>query len=146
VKQIIDAEQLRELTEGQKKKLREWWKPQFGDVLNSVKCGGWHLPKYDGSPTYYYPLRVRERVVGACGGCWDCESVIDDGDNPAVMPDKTSLPLLSVGQMIELLDNIFQKDKSIEHNKMQININKTILWIGNSQLCDALWQAVKAVL
>lgn len=123
MKQRITIEQLNELTEEQKVNLREWWKPQSGDVLNSIKCGEVVFVYADGQDRLNFDSDGYE---------WDIK--------------KNCLPLISAGQMIELLDDIFQKDKSIEHDKMQININKTILWIGNSQLCDALWLAVKEVL
>ena len=120
----ITPEQLLELTDEQKQNLRELWGHRKWDLCAQFRDGRFiatHCIRDD--PPYEL-----------------CDTT------SLVLFKHTLLPILSIGQMIELLDNIFQKDKSIEHNKMQININKTILWVGNSQLCDALWQAVKAVL
>ena len=143
MKQRITSEQLQELNEEQKQRLRDLWKSGLGDSFATFIASGWRLPKYDGPPIFY-ESRIREKIVGACGGYCDCESVIDDGDDPAVMPDETSLPLLSIGQMIEILTTVTKNEK---YNDLWHLLNGcSKCRIAGIELCDALWQAVKAVL
>ena len=137
MKQIIDAEQLRELTEGQKKKLREWWKPQFGDVLNSVKCG----------EVVFIYADSQDRLNFDSDGCeWDIKEYC--------------LPLLNIGQMIEILKSKSEQittcynEKGVElmvwtefPEKMQhISGRLRLSRYKDDSYCDALWQAVRAVL
>lgn len=130
----INTDQLQELSEEQKQKLHEWWQPEPGDSFAIFISGGWHLPKYDGPPVYH-ESRIKENIVGACGGYWDCECVIDDGEDPAATPDKTSLPLLSIGQMIEMLQ------KLNPYTDWDIKFS-----VADTELCDTLFCSLKAVL
>jgi len=75
VKRRIDVSQLNELTDGQKQKLREWWKPEPGDWYYSPCNDGTYQP---------YGLYM-----------WH-----DDG-----IEKYKPLPALDIGQMIELLQN-----------------------------------------
>jgi hypothetical protein len=111
MKQRISIEQLQELTEEQQHRLREWWKPEFGDMLV--------MPPHTTIEVIDEELfKILQRVK------------LDY--NPA-------LPLLSIGQLIELLNGL-DLDGETEQS-----INDGIMWI-NDNLCDALWSAVKKVL
>jgi len=140
MKQRITIEQLNELTEEQKVNLREWWKPQFGDVLNSIKCGEVVFVYADGQDRLNFDSDGYE---------WDIK--------------KNCLPLISAGQMIEIL-NDKTKEQAIGYN------DSGCFWhvrfggkgtgsmlegfgekfssddIEGGCLVEALWQAVKAVL
>jgi hypothetical protein len=118
MKQHITIDDLNQLTDKQKEKLREWWKPRAGDKLDSggIVSADAELP-----------------VVGI----W-----VDD----MWSRDNKSFPLLSIGQMISFLyshdyqfninfdPNIYEEAKGIEFNYEYVN------------LCDALWEAVKYIL
>jgi hypothetical protein len=107
MKQRISIEQLQELTEEQQYRLREWWKPQEGD---------WYHDKTYGES--YYGMEVGGYDV------YTLEPAIDD------------LPLLNIGQMIELLQSFNDKD-IWKYNDIDIT---------SDNFCDALWSAVKEVL
>jgi hypothetical protein len=110
MKQRITCEQLKELTEEQKQRLREWWKPQEHDIY--VVWGDY---------------------VTAVGK--GCESDINK---------ENCTPLLSIGQMIEIVANHF---KEVKMPVVQIGDEvKTDFYGAMMPLCDALWQAVKEVL
>ena len=155
MKQRIEQADLEGLNDAQKDRLRELWEPEPGESFATFIASGWHLPKYDGSPVYH-KSRIRENIVGACGGYWDCESVIDDGDDPAVIPDKTSLPLLSIGQIIRIVRRVKQMDIYTVDDQWVVqlfdletcaNDGRDCEWENSSrELCDALWQAVKEIL
>lgn len=121
MKQMITVEQINELSEKQKEKLREWWKPTPNDLFS------------DGKKTfcvynpYYEQLATRAQM----------------------------LPLLSIGQMIELLENKKTQSETLDIHSPKGLVNQWSLWYANGdfpkkyeklQLCDALWQAVKECL
>lgn len=113
MKQRITVEQLNELTEEQKEKLREWWEPADGDVF------------------------FRNGRVQVCD-----EGYYHDKEN--------CYPLLSTGQMIELLlshkEIDFMYDAGFSYIK---DTDIELAWNGmnnGAELCDALWEAVKATL
>lgn len=118
MKQYITPEQLNELTPEQKERLREWWRPRIKDGIISPYC-------------------VDSGFYGAGS---------DPYDN--AMPDKDALPLLSIGQCIELANVIqISKDMGWSENKQDYEV----WWLVNGryyqgELIHALWQAVKAVL
>ena len=114
MKQRITSEQVSELTEKQKKKLRERWKPETYDIVID-----------DNNNDYVIEVDKKGRI----GFVMDNEGIIP--------PQKKIdfLPLLSVGQMIELLDE--------EQNFYKLT---DIIRLGPYSLCDNLWQEVKAVL
>ena len=90
MKQRITVDQLQELTEEQKQRLRGWWKPEEGDLVYNK---------------FFNEFKQEE------------------------------LPLLDIGQMIELLLNR-AVDPIEEPYELFINEN----------LCNELWSAVKQVL
>lgn len=118
MKKRISVDQMRELTKEQKKKLCEWWHPEHGDNF------------YDYIETAYT----------------DCIVFLNGNDIKGCQGDEykkeNCLPLLNIGQMIELLENK-------EHNNHLI---RQIFHITSSQidnvdnLCDALWEAIKSIL
>jgi hypothetical protein len=130
MKQRITVEQLQELTEEQKQRLREWWKPEPGDIMLDIKMG-----------------------------C--LETLVEGGNGKAIIEHIKSdskarfLPLLSIGQMIELIES---KDDCINITKLLTDIDHKELWGWETalrhlrksscdiELCDALWQIVKEVL
>jgi len=113
MKQRITVEQLNELSDAQKQRLRELWEPQDGDFIYSAKHG--HTEFLEVAPMRGHGDYLKNR-------------------------DK-SLPLLSIGQMIEIL---VKDDDFFNINQMYDSwrIDK----IYNKELCDALWQAVKEIL
>lgn len=125
MKQHITIDQLNELSEQGKEKLREWWKPQVGHMVLWDHLSG--------------PLTRN----GEC--MWD-DLTKDDFEKDDY------LPLLSIGQMIEFLNEnsmrITRQDHEgaecwyIEHSKFDNNK----IWMFIPELCDALWEAVKQVL
>jgi hypothetical protein len=120
MKQRISIEQLQELTGEQQQRLREWWKPQEGD---------WYHDKTYGES--YYGMEVGGYDV------YTLKPAIDD------------LPLLNIGQMIELLENKNPSLK-IENNYYDEIDPDSFIWGVDGKradnFCDALWNAVKKVL
>lgn len=121
MKQHITIEQLDELTKSAKNKLRKWWKPTEGD---------WLREKY----------WEEAKIIGL--GCWspECECLTMYGPTNR---KNEYLPLLSISQLIEFLDEI-APDKIIE-----VIDNETLgLSYGFpvDDFCDDLWEAVKEVL
>jgi hypothetical protein len=121
VKRRIEPEQLNELTPEQKERLRELWKPQEFDVcLFAAEICAIDVVREN--------YEIHERI-----DTWfwfvDCEG------RPVTKDD--CLPLLDIGQMIELLRKIsFNAIESLDYSGA----------IQSEKLCDALWQAVKSVL
>ena len=117
MKQYITPDQLNELSEKGKKRLRKWWKRQDGDLVEWLGY---------------------ERVLHSVS--MECE----------FWPDKEELlPLLSIGQMIEFLED---KTKSEFHIFRRV-IDWKIVYEGldygkklGEGICDALWEAIKEIL
>lgn len=127
MKQRISVEQLQELTEEQKGRLREWWRPRKGD--------------------WYYYLNIQY------------SHVITDSSEYALSSynnhKRDYLPLLSIGQCIELL-----KDKAPENVVCELMVrlfsggwifadeNQVLVPTCRKpvELVDALWEQIKAVL
>ncbi len=130
MKQHLDPKDLDQLTDSGKQKLREWWKPKVGDFYKNIYSEGFDL-------------------IGV--GCMsqECECPTMDRFD-ALDEKKMCLPLLSIGQMIQFLD---------EHGWEYINLGKDIKGdysvscnIGSKEAndmgrvtgestCDALWSA-----
>jgi len=106
MKQYITREQLlNELDDDAKERLREWWKPQFADV---------YVARLDEmGPDYtFFPI--------TCKG---------HGEDYANVSKDESLPLLSIGQMIEF----------IEHNKGIKTITKNNVWLDSKKSKEDWW-------
>ena len=134
MRQGITVENLKELSPEQQEKLRAWWKEhkEEGDHFVNIDEETGNIPTFGSG------------VNGSCGGYWNCECQIDDGEDPSCRPEENSLPILSIGQMIELLDN-FTEEPSLKNENLRLSINRT-MWLGNSKLVDSLFQAVKEIL
>lgn len=100
MKQHVTPEQLSDLSEHGKARLREWWRPKHCDL--------------------YWP----------------------SGSNGSGTRD---YPLLSIGQMIEFLEQMFEEGKDIRHYHHGIGF-KNIVWDNKEDLRDALWNACVEVL
>jgi len=122
VKQRIELAQLNELTDEQKEKLREWWKPKRHDVFYSY---------YAKTEAVYQP------------------GMFIGGRPPK---SNKCIPLLSIGQMIEILgDNLtsiingdsgYQICTATEFRGLQGSVAGEVY----GELADALWPAVKPIL
>jgi len=133
MRQHISIKQLNELSEKGKERLRKWWKPKIGD---------WQAYR---NITSLIEEPEFER---------DYEEYVLH-----IMANKDILPLLSIGQMVEFLDEYQEKvgtdleyiDES-DYDRVVGTIlrrykNKNACDIGwKGELCDALWEAVKEVL
>ncbi len=147
MKQHITPEQLNELTGEQKERLREWWEPDNGQWVYAKEWDGLYSAVSLGK---YFFIDVNSCSDGGCG-C--CSSGIDLND---------CLPLLSIGQMIELIKN---KVQDANNNRLIMWERKPNIWnvelldrydekrgeghlwiVDEPELCDALWQTVKKVL
>lgn len=127
MKQHITVDQLTELSDKGKARLRESWQPQNGDKV-------------------WYDDQTKSGYVGFLTdngeGYWNDMSDPDWNKNDF-------MPLLSIGQMIEFLD---------EKQPYQYGIHRRIVdWkvvvhdrqygkVMGEELCDSLWQAVKQIL
>lgn len=139
MKQHITIDQLNQLSNENKVKLREWWKPQMGDCLTDGEeeyTLGTHEPSWtDGDFEDAYDV-----------GCGCCSYAIHKKD---------LLPLLTIGQMIALLVDHERPecDLFIERIKhWRFEGDHGLFWASErgtleySELCDALWEAVTVVL
>lgn len=127
MKRRITIEQLDELTEGQKAKLTEWWKPEYCDCFYITKNYykewndiGEEIVEYRVTDLEFLTIEHRD---------------FRGGRYKAVKyPKEYCIPLLDIGQMIELLES-----KGIKLYRIGVDVN-----INN--LCDALWKTVKEAL
>lgn len=111
MKKRITIEQFKELTDEQRRRLREWWKPELGDAF-----------AYEWHDEILSDVLVKSR---------DTETVLDD-----------AIILLSIGQMIEFLDD--ERQSVVPVPLGQIMPNYHLLYTDS--LCDSLWSAVKQTL
>ena len=127
MKRRIEPDQVKELTPGQQERLRDWWKPEKGDVI--LKENG-------------------EWVIDNIGdGLFDDAIVSQDYTFGEVRHDKSDcLPLLNIGQMIELLEPYFESEYGTEPARYFKGIILDWDDFEIPELCDALWEAVKATL
>lgn len=132
MKQNISVKQLQELTDDQKERLRDWWKPQKGDWF--VACGDIEI-----------------------AGSFICGTIDSYNQAGWCYEKKDCLPLLSIGQCIELLGAKDPGSWSICCSKSggwyitSSNLYAPKYYIADGgkdfeEIIDALWEAVKAVL
>ena len=120
MKQRITVEQLNELTDKQKERLQEWWNPQSYDVACGLVSG-------------------TEYVIDVHG---DTISMLEDSEGIVPPIDKKEiLPLLSIGQMIQLL----REKHEIPFIKAGL-FDWSVDGIERKELACALWEACKHVL
>lgn len=131
MKQHITIEQINELSKNGKERLRKWWKPKNGDIYsNEGEQEIFHFP---------------------CAG----EYCAMEGKTKMTYPSGLQVkfyPLLSIGQMIEFLDehaSQFVLDYGTsefgewqKHWRLIFDENQ----YECDELCDALWEACKEVL
>ena len=126
--QYITPEMLNELTDEQRERLREWWRPQPGDMI-PCEDGIFPLTRIEKLDHGYMCYFVRKGAVG------DFNAVeFNFGSRCGI------LPLLSIGQCIELL---------LISGKDWYDIKDILIYSCNdmdTELIRALWDAVKAVL
>ena len=159
MKQHITTEDLNQLSEKGEKRLREWWKSEEGD---------WYfVPKgiqYGSGYGHWAETLWREDTVcclgmgelgGGSGGNvryagkikFDAINYGEYGDdNYFDIPIKSVYPLLSIGQMIEFLDETKPPTEPMKLEIVNDKVLKAIEWPFEKELCDALWRAVKEVL
>lgn len=113
MKQRITVDQLNELTDQQKEKLREWWKPK----------------KYDLYIDFTNRTVAKETYV--------CMVHHEKWPN--------EVPLLSIGQMIEILRQKHAHQLTVIFWNMAY-CQEDEEWSSTDELCDCLWEVVKAVL
>jgi len=141
MKQRITIAQLRELSPAAMERLRAWWKPQESDLFYDPRNTGTYgeregtcgvIFSYDTPPFEEFEGQFEER-----GEDW----------HPSTSKRENCLPLLSIGHMIELLD---EHDYLLEISRGQISDLYYVRDRRNNiskprELCDALWDAAKAV-
>jgi len=128
VEQRISVAQLDELTDEQKERLQEWWKPEIGH---------WHIFKANGE--------------------WFSQ-LITNSDNVAIAKEYKHkyIPLLSIGQCLELLADrephlhCWQEGWEVRFiAAIEGEDDERIALLDSAvgeELITALWQAVKAIL
>lgn len=130
MKRRITIQDLQQLTPEQQEKLRKLWKPQEGDYYYDEKgldTGAWLFNNYCSFRNNENPY-IEDTEVGGQWYIKDCS------------------PLLDIGQMIELIGCKLLKidyDYVVNNYYVKTLNNGTV---GKSELCDALWEAVKEVL
>lgn len=130
MKQNITKTDLEQLSEKGKEKLREWWKPEDTDLYFDSDIHQWGCD-FDGALQFDYESK---KVMGNPDDGWG-----------------VVYPALSIGQMIEFLDEQ-------DHRLILSKANGSV-WLvafsnrptrdehpSGAELCDALWEAVKEVI
>ena len=170
MKQHITVEQLNELSEKGKKRLQKWWKPKNGDFVVFKQINAQEeflltgIDDNHASMLWFCPSEPTDSSY-ASGKSKIVENeyavAIVDGNNDEYAEYhkyseiKNILPLLSIGQMIEFLDEHYKWKKyfSMTHHGLWSIIDGSYTqplegrcaW-GKGELCDALWIGVKEVL
>lgn len=149
MKQHITPQQLSQLSNKRKERLREWWKyhKKRGDLFSITDEG------------YRNPLSENTEEIYIVDG-WDSNFEKEIFKEKHI---KNLLPLLSIGQMIELLNNyninvqisdtenslisLTDNARWLIHNTTIIkSLNKLYTDGGTGELCDALWSACVEIL
>ena len=130
MKQHITIDDLSQLNEIGKNRLRDWWNPEYGD---------WFAFRPYGC------RKVRERIYMDQMGYDIVDEVLG-----ATTIDANALPLLSIGQMIEFLDEHIKGWSIIKPYSQEKDQRICLGYLNhlhkNDELCDALWSAVKDIL
>jgi len=140
MKRRITPEQLQELTDEQKVKLKEWWKPEKFDIYFNINSHCSRIVLYSTIGPHGLPVIFHEGNT-VMSGQFDYT--------------KLCLPLLDIGQMIELLTDWAYTERKCERsleieylpsvNKWEFNM-PYISETGKQELVDELWEKVKEVL
>lgn len=174
MKQRITAEQLNELTNEQKERLKGWWQPQEGDCVyipKGIEYGDGYGDWDEGWGLSLHSRFVRGEIhyIGGIEGIRE-ESEVDQkpcfiipefsSDNYFEIPVRSCYPLLSAGQMIEFLKerditklgkymmSLFVPDMNITQvdKPLRINTDYENIRANQVEIVDELWQAIKEVL
>jgi len=131
MKQHITIDQLNELSDKGKEKLRKWWKPDIRD-WRMVTCIG----------TKHFEFKYENFMKPE-----------DEANKDYIKWIKNNgLPLLSIGQMIEYLkkecikypDKFYKMDNQVYSLMLAMSdIRKINVIDWQGELCDSLWEAVK---
>lgn len=127
MKQRITVQQLNKLTDAQKEQLRDWWKPCEGD---QAYCDNYDTITVHENGDEYEKNRM---IWINCG-----YSLL--ANNP--------LPLMSIGQMIQFIQEKRPQLKGISKNRFDkwfVNLETGQLGYKD-ELCDALWETVTQIL
>lgn len=144
MKQHIIAEQLNELSEQSKEKLKAWWKPQYGDWVLFEK-EEWLLADCPSIRVDWNPKDKWSRQMAM----YTIMGMNDEyGDYYDIKKTKTILPLLSVEQMIEFLgDDWIDEIRFVmggEEDLIKLEDSYDDIYFPRaSYLCDALWAVVR---
>lgn len=142
MKQRITIDDLNQLADKGKERLREWWQPSSGDKIYL------NVELYRGG-TEWKELFLGDFIWDESEKHpWAIIGIGDQYENDTPYQE-TALPLLSIGQMIEFLyDNTEYNGSSFygdEGLKEQIEgVDFYIRW--SSELCDVLWNECLKIL
>ena len=152
MKQHITIDQLNELSEKGKERLRKWWKPRRGDMC--------YVKGYD-KPVITLITEDGEEVWGKEGKKTREWEKSTEGQMVGYPSDMLTFPILSIGQCIEFLveqtpkrlgqdmaggeyfGRVVWSFMELLDNEWEVNGEK---YYKSKELCDALWMAVKEVL
>lgn len=138
MKRRITVEQLNELTDEQKKTLRDWWKPQEGDYFYAEQ--GLDIGSYLFQNCCHFSLDLH------FGN--DEEPNIEDSEFGGKWYIKNCLPLLDISQMIDFIyeyEECFEIDSSAKWFIETRSLKDRIV-TSDEELCDALFDVVKILL
>ena len=153
MKQRIEPADLEGLTDVQKDRLRELWEPQDGDAVFVPKgtmlgdgYGQWGDELSDEDIIYYIGIaEFNDKSYVSKEPCLKLPEFGDD--NYLEIMTKDCLPLLNIGQMIDILGDLwYEKILTAEIGYGDNDYGEPIIEHYYDELCDALWQAVKEIL
>ena len=122
MKQRIKVQDLRQLTYEQQNKLKSLWLPRIGNTVNYIYDEGvMFINGYAGNYNIVL-IRGNERIRVAKGDC---------------------LPLLNIGQMIEILE---ESRVNWENELFCDDCDEVTYKYYNGELADALWNIIKKIL
>ena len=122
MKQRMKVQDIRQLIKDQQNKLRDLWLPRIGNSVNYIYDEGVMFINVYAGDYNIVLIRGSERIRVAKNDC---------------------LPLLSIGQMIEILDMC---KVNWENELFCDDCDEVTYKIYNGELADALWDIVKKIL
>lgn len=138
MKQWITFKQLQELRPEQREELREWWKPENGDMVYAEE------PSRDGSPRKPFPIMVVDNHDIATDEEVDGVNNLRDMDELFEDLRRHVLPAMSIGQCIDFLAS---EDATTLADIFSKYTQRVDIWAWSPyEFIDVLWQAVKEVL
>ena len=133
MKQNITIEQLQELSLEQQNKLRELWQPKpYDQVTYTYKYyDEWITSKIIIKGLYNENPTKLEEISGLKGEC--------------VFLKSKCLPLLNIGQMIEILDRDHVLEMTILEIRVWLRGDIRTIKVYKGDLCDTLFEAIKSI-